>query len=216
MTAHLGTPADDALALILRIRVVPVVVLNDAKDAAPLGAALQAGGLPLAEVTLRTAAALESLRIMSSNPDIVAGAGTVITADQVDSAVAAGARFIVSPGFSESVVERAREHAVPVIPGIATATELIQAVALGIDLVKFFPAIPLGGIPAIQALSSAFPGVRFVPTGGVSEQNASQFLAVDSVVAVGGSWMVPSRLISAGDFAGIQRLAREATELVSA
>jgi 2-dehydro-3-deoxyphosphogluconate aldolase/(4S)-4-hydroxy-2-oxoglutarate aldolase len=216
MTAHLGTPADDALALILRIRVVPVVVLNDAKDAAPLGAALQAGGLPLAEVTLRTAAALESLRIMSSNPDIVAGAGTVITAAQVDSAVAAGARFIVSPGFSESVVERAREHAVPVIPGIATATELIQAVALGIDLVKFFPAIPLGGIPAIQALSSAFPGVRFVPTGGVSEQNASQFLAVDSVVAVGGSWMVPSRLISAGDFAGIQRLAREATELVSA
>ncbi len=216
MTAHLGTPADDTLALILRIRVVPVVVLNDAKDAAPLGAALQAGGLPLAEVTLRTAAALESLRIMSSNPDIVAGAGTVITADQVDSAVAAGARFIVSPGFSESVVERAREHAVPVIPGIATATELIQAVALGIDLVKFFPAIPLGGIPAIQALSSAFPGVRFVPTGGVSEQNASQFLAVDSVVAVGGSWMVPSRLISAGDFAGIQRLAREATELVSA
>jgi 2-dehydro-3-deoxyphosphogluconate aldolase/(4S)-4-hydroxy-2-oxoglutarate aldolase len=170
----------------------------------------------LAEVTLRTAAALESLRIMSSNPDIVAGAGTVITAAQVDSAVAAGARFIVSPGFSESVVERAREHAVPVIPGIATATELIQAVALGIDLVKFFPAIPLGGIPAIQALSSAFPGVRFVPTGGVSEQNASQFLAVDSVVAVGGSWMVPSRLISAGDFAGIQRLAREATELVSA
>lgn len=216
MTAHLGTPADDTLALILRIRVVPVVVLNDAKDAAPLGAALQAGGLPLAEVTLRTAAALESLRIMSSNPDIVAGAGTVITADQVDSAVAAGARFIVSPGFSEAVVERAREHAVPVIPGIATATELIQAVALGIDLVKFFPAIPLGGIPAIQALSSAFPGVRFVPTGGVSEQNASQFLAVDSVVAVGGSWMVPSRLISAGDFAGIQRLAREATELVSA
>ena len=216
MTAHLGTPADDALALILRIRVVPVVVLNDAKDAAPLGAALQAGGLPLAEVTLRTAAALESLRIMSSNPDIVAGAGTVITAAQVDSAVAAGARFIVSPGFSESVVERAREHAVPVIPGIATATELIQAVALGIDLVKFFPAIPLGGIPAIQALSSAFPGVRFVPTGGVSEQNASQFLAVDSVVAVGGSWMVPSRLISAGDFAGIQRLAREATVLVSA
>ena len=216
MTAHLGTPADDALALILRIRVVPVVVLNDAKDAAPLGAALQAGGLPLAEVTLRTAAALESLRIMSSNPDIVAGAGTVITADQVDSAVAAGARFIVSPGFSEAVVERAREHAVPVIPGIATATELIRAVALGIDLVKFFPAIPLGGIPAIQALSSAFPGVRFVPTGGVSEQNASQFLALDSVVAVGGSWMVPSRLISAGDFAGIQRLAREATELVSA
>lgn len=216
MTAHLGTPADDALALILRIRVVPVVVLNDAKDAAPLGAALQAGGLPLAEVTLRTAAALESLRIMSSNPDIVAGAGTVITADQVDSAVAAGARFIVSPGFCEAVVERAREHAVPVIPGIATATELIQAVALGIDLVKFFPAIPLGGIAAIQALSSAFPGVRFVPTGGVSEQNASQFLALDSVVAVGGSWMVPSRLISAGDFAGIQRLAREATELVSA
>ena len=216
MTAHLGPPADDALALILRIRVVPVVVLNDAKDAAPLGAALQAGGLPLAEVTLRTAAALESLRIMSSNPDIVAGAGTVITADQVDSAVAAGARFIVSPGFSEAVVERAREHGVPVIPGIATATELIRAVALGIDLVKFFPAIPLGGIPAIQALSSAFPGVRFVPTGGVSEQNASQFLAVDSVVAVGGSWMVPSRSISAGDFAGIQKLARKATELVLA
>jgi 2-dehydro-3-deoxyphosphogluconate aldolase/(4S)-4-hydroxy-2-oxoglutarate aldolase len=216
MTAHLGIPADDALALIMRIRVVPVVVLNDATDAAPLAAALQAGGLPLAEVTLRTAAALEALRIMSSNPDIVAGAGTVITADQVDSAVAAGARFIVSPGFSEAVVERAREHAVPVIPGIATATELIRAVAHGVDLVKFFPAVPLGGIPAINALSSAFPGVRFVPTGGVSEQNASQFLAVDSVVAVGGSWMVPSRLISAGDFAGIQRLAREATELVSA
>ena len=215
MTAHLGTPAHDAIALLLRIRVIPVVVLNDANDAAPLGAALQAGGLPLAEVTLRTAAAIESLRILSSNPNIIAGAGTVITADQVDSAVDAGARFIVSPGFSEAVIERAREHAVPVIPGVATATELIRVVALGIDLVKFFPAIPLGEIPAIQALSSAFPGVRFVPTGGVSEQNAVQFLAIDSVVAVGGSWMVPSRLISAGDFAGVQRLAREATELTS-
>lgn len=215
MTESLATFAEDALAQILRIRVVPVVILHDAKDAAPLGTALQAGGLPLAEITLRTAAALESLRIMSSNPEIVAGAGTVITAHQVDSAVTAGARFIVSPGFSEAVVERAREHGVPVIPGIATATELIRAVALGIDLVKFFPAMPLGGIPAIQALSSAFPGVRFIPTGGVSGQNASQFLAVDSVVAVGGSWMVPSRLISVGDFAGIQELAREATKLVS-
>jgi 2-dehydro-3-deoxyphosphogluconate aldolase/(4S)-4-hydroxy-2-oxoglutarate aldolase len=207
--------ADDTLASILRMRVVPVVVLDNAEDAAPLGDALLAGGLPLAEVTLRTAAALESLRIMSSNPDLVVGAGTVITADQVDSAITAGARFIVSPGLSEEVIERARHHGVPAIPGIATATELIRAVALGIDVVKFFPAVPIGGVPAIRALSSAFPGVRFVPTGGISAQNASEFLAVDSVVAVGGSWMVPSRLISIGDFAGIQGLAREAADLLA-
>ncbi len=203
----------ETLAQLAAARLVPVVVLDDADDAAPLAAALVEGGLPVAEVTFRTAAAADSIRAMSARGDILVGAGTVLTAAQVDEAVAAGAAYVVSPGLSRAVVERCREHGVLALPGAVTATEIQAALELGLSTVKFFPAGTSGGAKAIAALSAPFGGVTFVPTGGVSAANLHEYLDVPSVVAVGGSWMVPKDLIRAGDFAGVTRLTAEAVAL---
>lgn len=179
-------------------RVVPAVVLDDAGRADDLGAALVAGGLPVAEVTFRTPHAADVLRRLAGRGDLLAGAGTVLTAAQVDQAHDAGARFVVSPGLSVEVVDRCRALAIPVVPGASTASEIMRALDLGIDLVKFFPAEPSGGLSAIRALSAAFPGVRFVPTGGITAESVSAYLAHPAVAAVGGSWMVSPALLAAG------------------
>src|SRR5690554_2677641 len=167
-------------------RLVPVVVLDDAKHADPLAAALVAGGLPVAEVAYRRAAAEDSIRAAAGRGDMLVGAGTVLTPAQVDEAVAAGASYVVSPGLSRAVVERCREHGVLALPGAVTATEVQAALELGLSTVKFFPAGTSGGPAAIKALAAPFGGVRFVPTGGVSAANLHEYLSIPAVAAVGG------------------------------
>ncbi|MDI1290629.1 MAG: bifunctional 4-hydroxy-2-oxoglutarate aldolase/2-dehydro-3-deoxy-phosphogluconate aldolase [bacterium] len=196
-------------------RVIPVVVINDESDAAPLAEALKAAGLPSAEVTLRTPAALAALRIMAEDPEFMVGAGTVTRPEQVELAAFAGARYIVSPGFSADVVRSCQIGGLPVLPGIATATELQQATIWGLGHVKFFPAAAAGGVAMIKALSAPFPDVRFVPTGGVSLDSMADYLAVPSVLAIGGSWMVSQDLIARREFGRITELAAEAVELAT-
>ena len=174
-----------------------------------------AGGLPVAEVTFRTAAAADSIRAMAARGDIL-GAGTVLTVAQVDQAVAAGARFVVSPGLSRAVVERCAEHGVLALPGAVTATEVQAALELGVSTVKFFPAGTCGGPAAIKALAAPFGGVRFVPTGGVGPKNLAEYLAVPAVAAVGGSWMVPRDLVRGRRLRGHPGLTAEAVAQVLA
>lgn len=194
-------------------RLVPVVVLDDAADAGRLGDALVDGGLPVAEVTFRTAAAADAIRVLADRGDILVGAGTILTPDQVDQAVAAGATFVVSPGLSRAVVERCREHGVLPLPGAVTATEIQAAMELGLTTVKFFPAGASGGARAIAALAAPFGGVTFVPTGGVGPDDLGEYLSIPAVAAVGGSWMVPRDRIRAGDFDEVRRLTAQAVAL---
>lgn len=196
-------------------RLVPVVVLDDAASAAPLAEALIAGGLPVAEVTFRTAAAVESIRAMSANPGMLVGAGTVLTPEQVDAAVDAGASYVVSPGLSVPVVRRCAERGVLALPGAVTATEVQAALGEGLTAVKFFPASTSGGAPAIKALSAPFGDLRFVPTGGIGPGNLADYLDIASVLAVGGSWMVPRADIAAGDFAKVTQLTSDAVALAT-
>jgi len=185
---------------IAELGILPVVVLEDAGRAADLAGALIEGGLPVAEITFRTKAAAAAIAAMSSDPRILVGAGTVVTVEQVDRAVEAGARFVVSPGFSHAVVSRCAELGVVTIPGAVTATEIMAALDAGLSLVKFFPAGSSGGPGAVKSLSAPFAGLGFVPTGGIEASNVSDYFAVPSVRAVGGSWMVPPVAISSGDF----------------
>jgi 2-dehydro-3-deoxyphosphogluconate aldolase/(4S)-4-hydroxy-2-oxoglutarate aldolase len=185
---------------ITELGILPVVVLEDAGQATDLAGALIEGGLPVAEITFRTKAAAGAIAAMSSDPRILVGAGTVVTVEQVDRAVEAGARFVVSPGFSHAVVLRCAELGVVTIPGAVTATEIMAALDAGLSLVKFFPAGSSGGPGAVKSLSAPFAGLGFVPTGGIDASNVSDYFAVPSVRAVGGSWMVPPVAISSGDF----------------
>jgi len=190
---------------------VPVIVSDAPGHAVGLARALADGGLPLAEVTLRVPRALEVLHAMAEGcPDVVVGAGTVVTADQVDAAVDAGARFLVSPGLAVDVVEQARRRDVPILPGVATPSDLMAATALGLDLVKLFPAGPLGGPSTVRALAAPFPAMAFVPTGGVGADDVGDYLAVSAVSAVGGSWMVPGAALATGDHDTVRRLTDEA------
>ena len=195
--------------------VVPVVVLNDAKDAAPLAKALCEGGLPCAEVTFRTEAAEESIRIMATQfPEMIIGAGTVLTIDQVDRAVAAGAQFIVSPGFDPEIVDYCISKNIVVLPGCITPSEVAQAVKRGLEVVKFFPAEQFGGVATIKALAAPYTGVRFMPTGGISAKNLADYLGFKKIVACGGSWMVKGDLVAAGEFDKIKEMTAEAVALV--
>ena len=205
----------DVLSALRTACLVPVVVLDEAAQADDLATALVAGGLPIAEVAFRTVAALDSIRVMSARGDVIVGAGTVLTVAQVDQAVAAGARFVVSPGLSRDVVERCQENGVLVLPGAVTATE-VQAALEGLTTVKFFPAHTSGGPAAIGALGAPFAGVSFVPTGGIGPKNLAEYLSLPMVAAVGGSWMVSRDLVKAGDFAGIQRLTADAVAVAVA
>ncbi|MBQ1439476.1 MAG: bifunctional 4-hydroxy-2-oxoglutarate aldolase/2-dehydro-3-deoxy-phosphogluconate aldolase, partial [Solobacterium sp.] len=195
--------------------VVPVVVLEDAKDAKPLAEALVEGGLPVAEVTFRTAAAEESIRIMAeAYPDMLVGAGTVLSVEQAQRAVNAGAKFIVSPGFDEEVVDWCLANNVPVYPGIITPSEATKAVKRGLKIVKFFPAEQFGGVATIKALAAPFTTLKFMPTGGINAKNIRDYLSNNKISACGGSWMVKGDLVKAGDFAKIKELVKEAVELV--
>ncbi|MCY1137241.1 bifunctional 4-hydroxy-2-oxoglutarate aldolase/2-dehydro-3-deoxy-phosphogluconate aldolase [Actinoplanes sp. Pm04-4] len=193
--------------------VLPVVVLDDATQAVPLGEALLAGGIDSVEITLRTAAGLEGIRRARAVPGLRVGAGSVLTPAHVDQVVEAGAEFIVCPGLSTAVVSRAREHGVDILPGVATASEVMAAVALGLDEVKLFPAGLLGGPAYIEALSAPFPGMRFVPSGGVSAATLADYLAVPSVRTASGSWMVARDLLARADWARITELSAQALDL---
>lgn len=201
------------LELLRRARVVPVVTIRDAADAVALAEALVAGGLPVIEITLRTAAGLEAIRAAASVPGAVVGAGTVTTAEQAAAVLEAGARFVVSPGIVEGMVEACRERGVLALPGIATPTEMLRAIALGCPAVKLFPAAPLGGPAMVRALAAVAPEVGFVPTGGVDLESAPEYLAIPQVVAVGGSWMVPGSVLAARDWPAVAELAGECAAL---
>ncbi|MCC8162428.1 MAG: bifunctional 4-hydroxy-2-oxoglutarate aldolase/2-dehydro-3-deoxy-phosphogluconate aldolase [Lachnospiraceae bacterium] len=206
---------NDILKKFQETGIIPVVVLNDAKDAKPLGKALLDGGLPVAEVTFRTDAAEESIRILSETyPDLLVGAGTVLTTEQVDRAVAAGAKFIVSPGLNPRVVKHCQEIGVVSTPGVVTPGEIEKALELGLEVVKFFPAEPSGGLPMIKAIAAAYTKLKFMPTGGINAKNVVDYLKSDKILACGGSWMVKGDLISAGEFEKITELCREAAGIV--
>jgi 2-dehydro-3-deoxyphosphogluconate aldolase/(4S)-4-hydroxy-2-oxoglutarate aldolase len=177
-------------------RVLPVLVIEDAKHATALGAALVKGGLTAAEVTLRTAAGLDAIRALAGRDDVVVGAGTVLNANQAERSIAAGARFVVTPGFAPTVVRACQEAGVPVFPGAATATEIQMAIDAGLDVVKFFPAQQLGGAAMIKALSAPFRGVRFIPTGGVTTALIPEYIALPAVLAVGATAVAPADLIA--------------------
>ncbi|MEU9671556.1 bifunctional 4-hydroxy-2-oxoglutarate aldolase/2-dehydro-3-deoxy-phosphogluconate aldolase [Streptomyces bobili] len=190
--------------------ILPVLTVQSAATAAPLAEALAAGGARCAEVTLRTPDAERVLRTMAAHGGLTVGAGTVLTPEQAERAVAAGARFVVSPGFAPDVVEKCRELQVPVVPGVATATELMRALRAGLDTVKLVPAETLGGPAALRALAAPFPGVHFVPTGGITADRMPTYLDVPAVLAVGGSWMAPADHLESGDYAQIRRLTAQA------
>lgn len=193
--------------------VVPVVVLNDAKDALPLAKALVEGGLACAEVTFRTDAAEESIRLMSeAYPEMLVGAGTVLTIDQVKRAVKAGAKFIVSPGFDPEIVDYCLENNIPVLPGCITPSEVAQAVKRGLKVVKFFPAEQAGGLAMIKAMSAPYVNMKFMPTGGINADNLTSYLDFKKIIACGGSWMVKKDLVAAGKFDEITKLTRQAVE----
>ena len=198
-----------------KIGIIPVVVLEDEKDAKDLAKALVNGGLPCAEVTFRTKAAEEAIRIMSSEcPELLVGAGTVLSASQAETAIEAGAKFIVSPGLNPEVVRYCVARGVPVTPGIQTPSEMEQAIELGLSVVKFFPAEPAGGLPMIKALAAPYTQLRFMPTGGINPSNVRDYLAFDKIIACGGSWMVKSDLVKGGQFDEIERQVREAADIV--
>ena len=198
-----------------KIGIIPVVVLDDPKDAASLAKTLCENGLPCAEVTFRTAAAEESIRIMSREfPDMLVGAGTVLTTEQVDRAVNAGAKFIVSPGLNPKVVQYCIDKCIPVTPGTQTPSEMEQALELGLKVVKFFPAEPAGGLNMIKAVAAPYTELKFMPTGGINAKNVRDYLAYSKIIACGGSWMVKKDLIAAGKWDELAALVKEAAEIV--
>ena len=202
---------NEILTKISNIGIVPVVVLDDAKDAEPLAKALCEGGLPCAEVTFRTDAAEESIRRMTKAfPEMLVGAGTVLTTEQVDRAVGAGAKFIVSPGFNPEVVKYCIGKGIPMVPGTNNPSNIEAALSLGLDVVKFFPAEQSGGVAMIKAMAAPYVNVKFMPTGGINAGNICDYLAFDKIIACGGSWMVKKDLVAAGKFDEIKKLTEEA------
>lgn len=201
------------IELIKSLRIVPVVAISDASKAEGLANALVVAGLPIAEITLRTPASLEALKIAANNRDLHVGVGSLRNGEDLKRAIDVGAKFAVSAGFSPSVAAEANKQGVPYFPGVSTPTEMLQAINEGITTLKFFPAETLGGVNALKAMSAPFPGISFMPTGGITAANAQQYLELPSVVAVGGSWMVAQKLIDAGDFDEIISLTKEAVKV---
>jgi 2-dehydro-3-deoxyphosphogluconate aldolase/(4S)-4-hydroxy-2-oxoglutarate aldolase len=200
---------------ISELAVFPIVVLDEATQAVQIGNALKEGGLPCAEFTFRTAAAAEAIRIFSEKfPDMLVGAGTVLTVDQARLAIDAGAEFIVAPGFNPRVVDYCLEWSISIFPGVCTPTDVEMALERGLKVLKFFPAAAIGGVSYLKALSGPFRGVSFIPTGGVNTSNLVEYLSLDNVIACGGSWLAPTQLIRDGNFADISSLARETVQIV--
>lgn len=209
-----GTPAERVYATLDRLAVLPVVEIDDPELAVALGEVLIAEGLPCAEITLRTPAAAAAIAALTRNcPELLVGAGTVLSAEQVDLALGAGAAFLVSPGFDPAVVRHAMSSGSVILPGVFTPTEIQAARSHGLHVLKFFPAEAAGGVAFLKAVSAVYPDVRFVPTGGIGPSNLVSYLDVPFVVACGGSWMVQRQLIANRDFASIRRLVREAVAL---
>jgi 2-dehydro-3-deoxyphosphogluconate aldolase/(4S)-4-hydroxy-2-oxoglutarate aldolase len=203
--------ADKLLPIMTGQPVIPVLKIARAADAAPLARALAKGGLPAIEITLRTREALDAIRIAAAEvPEAIVGAGTILSARQFDQAVDAGARFIVSPGTTQELLDAARHSDVPLLPGAITPSEIMAAAEEGYSLLKFFPAEQAGGASFLKALSSPLAGVRFCPTGGITAANAASYLSLSNVICVGGSWVAPDELVDAGDWAAIEELARKA------
>jgi 2-dehydro-3-deoxyphosphogluconate aldolase/(4S)-4-hydroxy-2-oxoglutarate aldolase len=208
--------AIDLTRTLQSVPVMPLVQSDDPAAAVQISKALAAGGLTVAEVVFRTDRALECLKAVAEEvPEMIAGAGTVLSAEQAEAAVAAGAQFIVSPGLDDDVVAVAKARGVPIFPGIVTPTELQHAYNLGLDTVKFFPASIAGGVPAIKALASVFRTMRFMPTGGVSPGNLAEYLSIPAVLACGGSWLTPADAIASGDYNQMTKLAREAVQIAT-
>lgn len=196
------------------LKILPVVVMDKAENASPLAESLLEGGLPCAEVTYRTAAASESIKKLSKFREICLGAGTVLSIDQVKSAVDSGAMFIVSPGFNPKVVGYCVENKIPVFPGICTPTEIEMGLEFRLEVFKFFPAEAFGGLKTLKAISAPYGMIQFIPTGGINEKNLSDYLSFNKVIACGGSWMVPREFINEGRFREISQLTSEAVDLV--
>lgn len=213
MAEAVSGAAEGPLDTLARFRILPVVVIDDPGQAGPLGMALERGGLPVAEITLRTPGALRAVKELASVPAMTVGAGSVLRPAQVGDAAEAGAAFVVTPGLSRAVVDECRACGIPVIPGVATPTEILTALDHGVSTVKFFPAEQVGGVRALSAYGGPFPDVRFVPTGGLNPGNAPAYLALPSVLAAGGSWMVPRSAIRDHDFDKISALTAAAVEL---
>ena len=215
MATTLASTDATVLARLRATKIVPVIVINDAADAVPLAAALTEGGLACAEVTFRTKAAGEALRrICAENPDMLAGAGTVLTPQKAREARQAGAQFVVAQGYNPAVVDYCLEHGIPVYPGVCTPTEVEAALAKGLKTLKFFPAEPAGGVNYLKAISAPYNMVEFMPTGGVNAANINSYLALKNVVACGGSWMAPNDWIAAKQFDRIREATREAVAAV--
>ena len=203
------------LEKIKNVKMVPVIALERVEDAAPLARALTEGGLPCAEVTFRFPDADKCIMEMKKAcPEMFVGAGTILTTEQVDRAVAAGAKFIVSPGLNPRIVKYCVEKGIVITPGCANASDMEQALENGLEVVKFFPAEPAGGLNMIKALAAPYVGLKFMPTGGISPKNVRDYLAYDRIIACGGSWMVKNDLVKAGDFAAITELAKECVQIV--
>ena len=203
------------LEKIKKMGIVPVVVIENEKDAVPLADALCNGGLACAEVTFRTAAAGEAIRLMKeAHPEMLVGAGTVLTTEQVDAAVKAGAKFIVSTGFDPEIVDYCLKKEIPVLPGCISPSEVAQAVKRGLKTVKFFPAEQAGGVAMIKAMAAPYTGIKFMPTGGINAKNLEDYLSFDKIICCGGSWMVKGDLVKAGAFDKIKELTAEARNLV--
>lgn len=210
------TPADQSArtrALAALAPVIPVIVIRDAAHAPRLAEALVAGGLPALEVTLRTEGALAAIRAMADVPGGEVGAGTVLTRDDAMRARDAGARFAVAPGLTERLAAACEEIGLPLLPGVNSPSEAMRAAEMGYDMLKFFPAEPAGGVPMLRAMHGPLPRLSFCPTGGITAANANAYLSLPNVPCVGGSWVVPDAAVTAGDWAGIERLAREARAL---
>jgi 2-dehydro-3-deoxyphosphogluconate aldolase/(4S)-4-hydroxy-2-oxoglutarate aldolase len=204
----------DILQQLGHLGLIPVVAIEGATDAPPLGRALREGGLPCAEITFRTAAAEEAIRLMATEcPDVLVGAGTVLSVEQAQKAVAAGAKFIVSPGFDAEVVDWCLAHNVPITPGVMTPTEVALALKKGVNVLKFFPAEAAGGVKLLKSIAAPYGQVKFIPTGGIDAQNLAGYLSLPMVHACGGSWMVTKQLIAAGKFDQITALTREAVTI---
>lgn len=201
---------------IAELRIVPVIAISDASKAEGLADALINAGLPIAEVTLRTPSSLESLREIASRQEILTGAGSLRNENDLNKAIDAGAQFAVSAGFSAAIAKEAAKLNIPYFPGVATPTEILQAIDAGITTLKFFPAETLGGVAALKAISAPFPGINFMPTGGINIENMKNYLSYSPVVAVGGSWMVAQKLIDGGEFTEIEKLTKDALKAVSA
>jgi 2-dehydro-3-deoxyphosphogluconate aldolase/(4S)-4-hydroxy-2-oxoglutarate aldolase len=198
------------------IGVIPVLEIDSVESAKPLAESLLAGGLPIAEVTLRTDAALESIRVIAGKvTEVLVGAGTVVNREQAEAARDAGAQFLVSPGMAEDIIVWAQENSLPILPGAVTPSEMIRGINLGLNILKFFPAETMGGLKTIKAMSDPFPQLRFIPTGGIRLENLAEYLQAEKILAVGGSWLAKRTMIAEGRFDEITHMAKQASEVVS-